>query len=295
MKQNKLAAYSAFAAAVLSMQNETRGEAVYHDIDPDVVLAEDFDFVYLDIDANGMDDFLFLNFSYYYTDSSLVLYQFLERIWMIPEYSFNGAVGSMFDGYYANRYYPFALEASQLINEGLSFQFGSFQRMAFRTFSFWPSGMILQADGGNWYPEQTDKYLGITFQDEAEGIHYGWIRCDVQDSGRVLTIKDYAYEVHLNTGIKAGDVIGDTTSIDVNNPAEPEFQIWTYQNILHIKSDTEKIDYDLLVYNSVGELVYRDSNLLGNSSVPVNVAPGNYWVRIVTSSGIEFVRQFVIL
>ena len=40
-----------------------------------------------------------------------------------------------------------------------------------------------------WQDIQTDRYLGIRFQDGFNRTHYGWIRCDAPDSGRCWSLK----------------------------------------------------------------------------------------------------------
>ena len=59
-------------------------------------------------------------------------------------------------------------------------------------------------------------FIGIRFQDGLDRTHYGWIRCDAPDSGRVLVIKDYAYETQAGVGIIAGDM-GEPVGIQTEN------------------------------------------------------------------------------
>lgn len=87
----------------------------------------------------------------------------------------------------------------------MSFQIVANQTMAYRDILY--IGGTFVNYGGYWYPEFLDHYLGVRFKDSDENTHYGWIRCDVKDEGRILVIKDYAYETTPDYPIVAGDTI----------------------------------------------------------------------------------------
>lgn len=64
-----------------------------------------------------------------------------------------------------------------LINEDLDFQFAGYQELAYVYRGEYSS---YADNGGNWFPEVLDHYLGIYFKDTMNCYHYGWIRLDVK-------------------------------------------------------------------------------------------------------------------
>ncbi|HNF70553.1 MAG TPA: hypothetical protein PLL28_14320, partial [Chitinophagales bacterium] len=61
--------YSGFAGVLLLMQNNTHAQAIYTDIDPDVVLQFNGDVEYIDMDNDGTNDFFIFKKSSYFTNS----------------------------------------------------------------------------------------------------------------------------------------------------------------------------------------------------------------------------------
>ena len=116
-----------------------------------------------------------------------------------------------------------------------------------------------------WQDIQTDRFIGIRFQDGLDRTHYGWIRCDAPDSGRVLVIKDYAYETQAGVGIIAGDM-GEPVGIQTENellfslypnPAEEWIEIRYYEN--------EQLFADIRNLEGGNSCSHKHSNRLGQS------------------------------
>lgn len=282
----KLITYSASALSFISLHQECKGEAIYFDIDPDISLLEDFDFANIDMDANGTIDFQFLNWSYYTTDSSLIFYQFRERIWAIAYSEPNAFAGTFDKTYYGTRFYPYALESGILINGAQPFQDAFIQRMAFRTFTV-DGGTLVQMDqGGNWYPEVSDHYLGVKFIDAEECMHYGWIRCDVLDSGRTLIIKDYAYETKCDIGILTGDTIGDTVSVGIEEINSLEGSVYSFDATVYVKLDELKKSAEIRIYDLNGKIVYSGTLKNEYSQIELKEPTGVYLVQIINGENI---------
>ncbi len=214
MKPNRirLIQYSAFSACFLALQQNARAQAVYSDIDPDIVLDENWESFGLDMNNDGIIDFGFLNRSFnfltYYSNYS----SRFEALYVGPQSPLNEiaalthVISPSYGGFTV--YFPFAIVSNETIDDGLGFHNNGYQTLAYRYAT--PDGFYFPY-GGLWYPEVLDHFLGVRFIDTANCLHYGWIRCDVKEDGRVLVIKDYAYETKCETGIAAGDIIGDTS------------------------------------------------------------------------------------
>ena len=97
-------------------------------------------------------------------------------------------------------YFPYALAEGENINDSLSFQEFGLEVVAFR---YTTDKGAYSHEGGEWYPEVLDHCLGVYFKDIEGGYHYGWIRCDVKNSGKEITVKDFAYEAKCDVGTAA--------------------------------------------------------------------------------------------
>jgi len=278
----KLLQYSAISACFLALHNDVKGQAVYTDIDPDIILDSDNESAGVDMDNDGIFDFAFLNTSAsFYTSSSFYL-SYFEGLWGGPEIFGNEIAAKLkvispsYGGFTV--YWPYALLEGANINEDLSFQYWGFQRMAYR---------YIQTDGdyfpkgGFWYPEVFDRYLGVYFKDTADCYHYGWIRCDVTDEGRTLVIKDYAYETKCDTGIKAGDVIGDTTTVDITELNTLNANVYSFDNSIYIILSELIEDAEIHVYDLTGKNIYSSVLTTQSAQIELNEAKGVYFVEIV--------------
>ena len=79
-------------------------------------------------------------------------------------------------------YFPYALTEGAIIDQdSLDFQNPGYQTLAYR---YKGENSTYFPNGGHWYPEVFDHYLGLYFKDTADCYHYGWVRLDVKDSGR---------------------------------------------------------------------------------------------------------------
>jgi len=277
--------YSAMALCFLSIAKEAQSQAVYTDIDPDLVIDVDGEIGNIDMNNDGVFDFGFLNS----LDTVLTLdydpQSYLERIWAGPKNPNNAIAGTLNQftlsyGGLSTYYYPFALTSNVSVNASLSFQTAGYQFMAFRTFYFttWFSGTL---EDGNWYPEKLDHFIGIRFIDTIGCNHYGWIRCDVKDEGRTLIIKDFAYETKCDTAILTGDIIGDTTSVAVQILNDLNANIYAFNSDVFVHLDQNSGNYSVRIINLSGTLIYSDLlknkwNVISLSNEP----EGFYFIEI---------------
>jgi len=166
-------------AAAITGANEANGAVIYTDITPDFTGGVGSQY-FLDLDNNAVNDFRI-----WHNGSS--------NLYISPLTATNEVLGS--GG--ATFAYPFALSSGAVISSGAGTFFnngfaGGFQSLNYGSCSF-----------GNWC-SITDRYIGMRF-DIGGSIHYGWVRLDVNQSGSVWTIKDYAYESNPGVAINAGD------------------------------------------------------------------------------------------
>jgi len=283
MKRPNLLQYSTMAASFLLMSN-AKSQAIYTDIDPDMILDADGEYGTVDMDNDGTLDFAFLNTTgtIFTTDSDPQSY--VERVWAGPYISQNAIAGyenyhSGYGGYTV--FYPYALSLGQAIEpKAFDFNNAGYQLMAYRTFysTTWFSGTW---EGGYWYPEVLDHYLAVRFIDSLDCYHYGWIRCDVKDEGRTLVIKDYAYETKCDVGILAGDTVGDTATVVENEVSGIEAQVYSYNSDIYILLQVIKGTYDVRILNMQGQIVYQSQlkDIYTKLSLP-NLALGNYLVEV---------------
>ncbi len=300
----RLAQYASLSIAFIAI-NEADAQVAYSDIDPDIVLDSDFDDAGIDMDSSGVYDFAFTNQSFTVEDWTLgtLLFQKILAGPYVIENAIAGTSGYIFTGSgTVYRFYPYALEDSIPVNNDLSFQNWGFQRMAFRT-SIIESATDIE--GGNWYPEVLDHYLGVRFIDTAGCNHYGWIRCDVKDEGRTLIIKDYAYETLCDSAIIAGDV-GDTTTIDTIDSIDTTIvDVFNLQmNDIFIYSFGSKIYIHFLneitepaqvtVYDVTGKEVYKGYISQKTNTIELYEPPkGVYAVNIISNKGRYSKKVFV--
>ena len=209
----RISKYSATAASLLASL-PSDGQILYTNLVPDEVVNVVFFSQYnIDLDQDGTSDFgLYGSF-------------FLSSWWN----TYTTSYGSVFTSYYFKSAHYFRMKGldqsidkvlvtmpsweAQKFNQGDSI---SANNLTSQPNALWgSSGELYYYDAsnstrGNWIPGTVDKYLPVRIQ-KPGGFLYGWIRMDVVSKTQVI-IKDYAVNLNLNEGIKAGD----TATIVVN-------------------------------------------------------------------------------
>ncbi len=293
MKSNNftLQKYSGMSGVFLLLGNIADAQAVYTDIDPDIVIEFDGQSTGIDMDNNGTIDFVFFksSWSYDYWNGSSTVWRFRRKIWAGPELITNEIAGETFThgAGYGTSYHPYALIEGIMINEELSFQNWDLQTMAkgFYGFTFISSDTAWVFDGGFWVPDKTEEYLGVYFVDENECMHFGWIRCTTADSTNRLIIHDYAYETKCDVGIAAGDTIGDTT-VPINEINTLDAVVYTFNKILYVKSE-EYSSSKLVINNLQGQKILQQELIENLTIIDLAVFPlGNYVVTIINQEGV---------
>jgi hypothetical protein len=297
MKKMSLKEYGKMVAVFLSVTKVIKGQVVYTDIDPDVILQDNdsgfsLETFGIDMDEDGLEDFVFINFTnsdaWYIGESAFMI----ERIWAGAWDTFVNGIAAKstyiipYDTYY--EYYPYAFEKSVLINQSWNFEGNGYQRMAHRAIKHLAS-FTFYITGGYWFPEKEDHYLGIRFKDTEDNMHYGWIRCTVQDTGRTLIIKDYAYEQQPDHPIFAGDTVSYVPVQEHENSAT--ISVYSFENKVIINT-SENVGNEMLisVFDSTGKKIRKVKSNQQHTEITLNVPQGIYAVE-VTSEGNTFVRK----
>ena len=266
--------YSAAALALLSAK-AVYSQAVYTDIDPDVILEEPGESFGIDLDDDGLNDFNFFNKSF----TTTVWYGDIGEVKVLYAGAFdneaNGIIGqtAYFSGYGGYTYYlPVPLESDIVIDSIASFHNANYQTLANEIYK--PEFPPTTGHFGYWYPwfgeNISYKYLGIKFTDDDNINRYGWIRCSVIDSGRTLIIHDYAYESKPDTPILTGDTIGDTTTVSIEEGELFGLAVYGFGNSVFINTALKNVQYKIM--NLQGEELLNEQVTSGSSKLDLNTA-----------------------
>lgn len=278
--------YSSVAGVLLIMHNNTHAQAIYSDIDPDVVLQLHGDVEYIDMDDDGSNDFFIFKKSSYFTNSEYSWYRF-NRIFkagpnfdpeneIAGDFHTNGAGGG-------TTYFPYALLEGDLISIDLSFQYGHYQLMGIGFFQVDETPWDWNYYIGSWRLKIDSAYLGVRFLGADDCKHYGWIRCSVGDSLQTLTVHDFAYESKCNTPIIAGDTIGDTSTVEIAEINNWEAIIYTFNKNVYINLHNQS-EINVFIFNINGQEIYNRSSSQKNIVIDMTGEPiGTYIIKLTTS------------
>lgn len=296
--------YAKIAAVLLIPTSKAHAQVIYTDIDPDIVLDTYEENGFVDMDNNGTFDFSFQRGNTQYstlTYSGGAGHTFTRTvIWAsFPDSPDNEIAGSYntFSSSFT-RYYPYAINLGDIITidepDGLSFQDWPFQRMAYKLKI---DGGNITGSGGNWFPEKIDRYLGVHFVDGDENYHYGWIRCSVLDSGDVLIIKDYAYEMEVDKPIYAGDTINFNAVEEIYLPG---ITIYSFESDIYIIADEKYINSNevktasVKILNLSGELIYETTLNEKNTKITFDELPPSLYLVEVTLGNDKMVKKVIL-
>lgn len=292
MQKFTLKSYSAFSAAVLMPSISLNAQAVYVDVDPDIIIDFDVNAVtYFDLDNNGIPDFGFYKTSaegyissYYGGTYGNYEWQRI-RVEVLGE---NGLHAEVHSSSYGTWLIMNVLGEGDAINEMNDFEMGNsimvYRRREVSSLYAYPIGDWNAEGPWRNIPEFPDRYLGLRFTDETECIHYGWLRCAITDDEGKLTIKDWAFESKCDVGISAGDKIGDTTIIvDIEQELLSEINIYSSGKDIYFENALEK--GIVKIFNNNGQLVnYFDLIPTQNKITLDGISSGIYFVELETAS-----------
>lgn len=138
--------------------------------------------------------------------------------------------------------------------------------------------------------ETIDHFWGVRFIDGENLTHYGWIRCDVIDSGKTLVIKDYAYNDTPNDGIYAGTLITSTKNITSSN-----WSIYSNNNQLFVNFENANfLGTSLNVFDINGALVMTRELLGGHNVINLQEFESGVYLVEVKNDNYKLVEQVFI-
>lgn len=271
--------------------DSSNAQAIYTDIEPDIEIQFEGQTAFVDMDNDGTLDFGFLKTSATtsFTLVSSTQIRYLRRFWAGPEIETNEVAGIMVThgAGYGTTYFPYALYENDEIEEDLSFQNWGYQVLG--------SGFYL-TDGswnyhlGKWSPDIDSAFLGVHFKGNDDCMHYGWIRCTMADSINRFIIHDYAFESKCETGILAGDTIGDTVTIAIEEINSLNATVYAFNNSVHINLNKAIRDAKINIYNLNGKMIY--SNKINNqfTQIKLDEPKGVYVVKLIAGEN-QFVKK----
>lgn len=278
--------YGLMASALLSCF-KVSADIIYTNPEPDPVLQLDDDFAYIDLDQNGSDELYFeLHRFIYATDYYQVLYGNrldLElpnpvNVEVAGSWFYNGSVlYSMVD-----TFRPYAIPFYYPVGIMMSFQDADWQVMGLiaRTID----DNEVEHSLGHWVPVLVEQFIGVHFKSDDGNMHYGWVRCSVEDSLSKFIIHDFAYESEPERFILTGQTSGTYTDI---HQTQPEAEIYSYNNLIYIKCDAVISNGDLQVevFTMSGERIYCSNLAQASAPIELQTSGGIYLVKV---SGEEF-------
>jgi hypothetical protein len=144
--------------------------------------------------------------------------------------------------------------------------------------------------GQEWLVPVTDGYFGFKFEISG-GLHYGWMRMDVEDATIEMTIKDWAYNSVPDEYILAGQT--STATGMINNSQDQQISLTQSDGMLYtaVQSPSHK---EIALYDLAGKLVV--SSGLINNRASFSISGLNTGIYIVYLNGSnDPVRQKVFI
>jgi hypothetical protein len=293
--KGKLLSYSAAAGALLAIGQDAEAQVAYTDVDPDsICIAPEVDSTSIfAIDMNG-DEIVDVTIvagdgDWYYANNSTSQYHW----WSIRALNGSGAEIATHSSYlsaWAGTFYfakRFDKDASIGPEASLNFYTNSW---SFQLGLYGNSTGALYTSG-HWNDDDVDKYLGIRFSlDAGTSWHYGWVRLDIGDKYKSVTVKDYAWEQTADKAIAAGDV-GTGTSVKDGISDDVGVKVFSHQQNI-IVSDLEANHAQADIFSVSGQLLRSVQVESGRTEIPME-NKGLYIVRI--DLGSEIVSSKVIV
>jgi hypothetical protein len=288
LRNNKLAAYSAFAVSFITLSTKADAQVIYTDIDPDLMLDEAGDKLGVDLDQDGVNDIVFqknlidVSFPYVISSNTYQIYYGIDfmRAKISGEHSLAATYSSL--GYYA---LPFALSAGDEVGPDLNWYDASqqfMQRSVLLRVST-ESGFSFSSTFGSGYfiPGNSNLYLGVKMKLD-KNIFYGWVRFDVTSESHFV-IKDHALNLTSNASIEAGDMGEPLATQSLN---ENTVQAYSFDQTIYVILQSGQQQVDAKLYNMNGSLVHAQVIGGGKTAIALPQQPtGVYTLQLTAPDG----------
>jgi len=276
--------YAKMAAVILLYNAKADAQVIYTDLDPDIELQLDNATAEIDMDNNGVVDFMFLRTSgTYYTYYFGTELRLRQADWVAPfDNSFNGILGSPETSSGGLNNFAPPNDSGIVISSLHYFQTSFLQFMSFGFYK--PSGNWFYAFGFPiWNTLEGDsKYLGVRFSDSEDCAHYGWIRCEIEDSCKRLIVKDYAYELTCDYPIAAGS---KESYVTVENGNMIDAKVYSFNTTIYVHLNLVLNNAVMHVRNLEGKEIYKAGLQNQFTEIKLEVAKGIYFAEIIAEEG----------
>jgi len=247
--QKKLAAYGSVAAAVMAAST-VDAQVIYHDVIPDRVLTNQGDSMHVDLNNDGIVDFILSKAWSTYNGTKAGVTPLGSDAVAGSTVNFN----NNHQGYSGMLLFPFDLASGAAIGQNLAwFSNNQLYHPPAYPGLFVPA-MGFTYDGGaygNW-PDSIDHYLPLKVLVGAN-TYYGWARCNVDAEVSQLIVKSWAVQSTPSTSIEAGE--GESLSA-VGNVAGGHLRIFSFNKEIYIGNPSmNNSDMNIQVTNMLGEEV----------------------------------------
>lgn len=296
-KKFNLQGYSILAITFIAIHDNVSAEAIYLDI-PDTLININDEAFQIDLNDDEIFDFEIVKRSFAFTKTTYYsgyVTSHLCALSIRPKNEGNSIAGftEIWGGSsvsYFTVYFPYAIGEGINISNSLNFEHGGQQILAFRYTTY--NGAYFP-NGGIWYPEQNDHYIGVYFNDNSACNYYGWIRCDVMNNGKEILIKDMAYENNCETGILAGDTIGDTVTIGITQLTLFTPTIYSSGGAINIIVNKELVGAKCSIVNLESKTIYNGTLPEIINKFNMDVDDGIYFINI-TKNEYYYSNQLII-
>ena len=101
-------------------------------------------------------------------------------------------------------------------------------------------------------------------------------------SSNVCIIKDFAFESKCDVGIIAGDTIGDTTTVGVNNLNDATVSVYNFDKIVYINTSEFINNLEVNIYDLAGQKIFSDRLNTMFSQIELIEPKGTYIVELIS-------------
>jgi hypothetical protein len=276
MKTHKIIIPCLMALLFTGIHNQIKAQIVYTDLSdttifiPNVPKADTSNKLYVDIDNNGINDFIFnAEIFYDYNVGHPIIGKVLG---ILPSNSCNFC---KVDGGCFNNFTLFLFNNDTIDSKNTWANFGDV--------IFYQTNIPYECTE----PPLIDFYFGLKLVKNADTL-YGWVKCSATDSS--ITIKDYAYNSVANQYILAGQTISGIDTDSLNTL----IHIYTRQRMLIVDLKGITGQGDISIINLMGQTLQTTAIIANHSEIRLNsFAQGVYIVRVSTPTVIVNKKMYL--
>lgn len=274
---NKLIQYSALALAFIAKNEETDAQITYTDFDPDLNVFNDEKFVYIDLNADGIDDVGFRenyvitsNSSYYNFELNILNENNIAVASDGPCSIVNSS--STYTCYISAMKFPYVFAAGDTLSLMQSWELEENVNQAFSCGEYGSYGGCVLGFFG--YEINKQQFFG--FKISSTDVYLCWLR--LYWAGEYeLMIDDCACTSNADAGL----IIDTAIVSEINSSAFAQnTQVQFVNNQLTIQSISALNDAALNIINMSGSVLYSEMLNGNNFQIPVTVPAGIYIVQI---------------